>query len=217
MADNDRETYIAWLREEVKKHCNSEGRYEAYWDYRDSITPDQIASAVENFEKEGYASPLSYLETKLLDDMGSDLEDVFYVEGLLTDLRSAGDEVNRGWDNAQSIWDDLDSVGYKGIELNLDQLLGQSEFHVNVFFATEKEQDADEAARVASYFTEVSKPGSGVDEIIAIRTGQHRDKARSDEGRVTLKGESEQMRESSAKLAEGRVASDPSREDPSIV
>lgn len=30
MAQEDREAYIAWLRDEIEKHCNSEGRYEAY-------------------------------------------------------------------------------------------------------------------------------------------------------------------------------------------
>lgn len=39
MAQENREAYIAWLRDEIEKHCNSEGRYEAYWDYNDSITP----------------------------------------------------------------------------------------------------------------------------------------------------------------------------------
>ena len=57
-------------------------------------------------------------------------------------------------------------------------------------FETGENRDlsADEMSRVADYFTEVSKPGSGIEEVIAIRTGQRREEARSDEGRVTLKG-----------------------------
>lgn len=57
-------------------------------------------------------------------------------------------------------------------------------------FETGENRDlsADEMSRVADYFTEVSKPGSGIEEVIAIRTGQRREEARSEEGRVTLKG-----------------------------
>lgn len=43
MAQEDREAYIAWLRDEVGWHCNSRGCYEAFWDYDDSVTPDQLS------------------------------------------------------------------------------------------------------------------------------------------------------------------------------
>ena len=41
-------------------------------------------------------------------------------------------------------------------------------------FETGENRDlsADEMSRVADYFTEVSKPGSGIEEVIAIRMGQ---------------------------------------------
>lgn len=57
-------------------------------------------------------------------------------------------------------------------------------------FETGENRDlsADEMSRVADYFTEVSKPGSGIEEVIAIRMGQRREEARSEDGRVTLKG-----------------------------
>ena len=72
-------------------------------------------------------------------------------------------------------------------------------------------------SRVADYFTEVSKPGSGIEEVIAIRMGQRREEARSEDGRVTLKGEAQASRAASEKLAEGRDTGSPAREDPSIV
>lgn len=73
-------------------------------------------------------------------------------------------------------------------------------------FETGENRDlsADEMSRVADYFTEVSKPGSGIEEVIAIRTGQRREEARSEDGRVTLKGEAQASRAASEKLAEGR-------------
>ena len=86
-------------------------------------------------------------------------------------------------------------------------------------FETGENRDlsADEMSRVADYFTEVSKPGSGIEEVIAIRMGQRREEARSEDGRVTLKGEAQASRAASEKLAEGRGTGSPAREDPSIV
>lgn len=72
-------------------------------------------------------------------------------------------------------------------------------------------------SRVADYFTEVSKPGSGIEEVIAIRMGQHREEARSEDGRVTLKGEAQASRSASEKLAEGCDIGSPARDDHSIV
>lgn len=86
-------------------------------------------------------------------------------------------------------------------------------------FETGKNRDlsADEMFRVADYFTEVSKPGSGIEEVIAIRTGQRREEARSEDGRVTLKGEAQASRAASEKLAEGRDTGSPALDDHSIV
>lgn len=86
-------------------------------------------------------------------------------------------------------------------------------------FETGENRDlsADEMSRVADYFTEVSKPGSGIEEVIAIRMGQHREEARSEDGRVTLKGEAQASRAASEKLAEGRGIGSPARDDHSIV
>ena len=86
-------------------------------------------------------------------------------------------------------------------------------------FETGENRDlsVDEMSRVADYFTEVSKPGSGIEEVIAIRTGQRREEARSEDGRVTLKGEAQASRAASEKLAEGRGTGSPARDDHSIV
>lgn len=57
----------------------------------------------------------------------------------------------------------------------------------------------------------------GMEEVIAIRTGQRREEARSEDGRVTLKGEAQASRAASEKLAEGRDTGSPARDDHSIV
>lgn len=80
-----------------------------------------------------------------------------------------------------------------------------------------RDLSVDEMSRVADYFTEVSKPGSGIEEVIAIRMGQRREEARSEDGRVTLKGEAQASRAASEKLAEGRDTGSPALDDHSIV
>lgn len=86
-------------------------------------------------------------------------------------------------------------------------------------FETGENRDlsVDEMSRVADYFTEVSKPGSGIEEVIAIRMGQRREEVRSKDGRVTLKGEAQASRAASEKLAEGRDTGSPALDDHSIV
>lgn len=70
MAQENREVYIAWLREKLEDYCNDDGSYEVYWDYDDSITPDQLVEAVDNWKSEGYTSPESYLASTLYDTVG---------------------------------------------------------------------------------------------------------------------------------------------------
>lgn len=50
MAQENREAYIAWLREKLEDYCNDDGSYEVYWDYDDSVTPDQLVEAVDNWK-----------------------------------------------------------------------------------------------------------------------------------------------------------------------
>lgn len=159
MADtNDaaRASYLNWLKDEVERWCNKDGFFEVEWSYDDSISPDQILDAYQHFEEEGYGSPRACLEGKLFED--SYLEDDFYENYLLIDLSSAGEEVNEGWDSSQSVWEDLESVGYQGMNLNLDQLLSQSSFRVNVFFATEAEQNLDMGSIVSAFGNDYRSP-----------------------------------------------------------
>ena len=66
--DSARAAYLSWLKDGVKRWCNKDGFFEADWDRDDSIRPDQILDAYQHFEEHGYASPLAYLESKLLED-----------------------------------------------------------------------------------------------------------------------------------------------------
>lgn len=178
MAQENREVYIAWLREKLEDYCNDDGSYEVYWDYDDSITPDQLVEAVDNWKSEGYTSPESYLASTLYDTVGEAQESQLYVSILCGDLVAVGFDFETGENRDLSV---------------------------------------DEMSRVADYFTEVSKPGSGIEEVIAIRMGQRREEVRSKDGRVTLKGEAQASRAASEKLAEGRDTGSPALDDHSIV
>lgn len=111
MAQENREVYIAWLREKLEDYCNDDGSYEVYWDYDDSITPDQLVEAVDNWKSEGYTSPESYLASTLYDTVGEAQESQLYVS-ILDDLNDAPDEVRACWDESTGIWDDLYEAGY---------------------------------------------------------------------------------------------------------
>lgn len=157
MAQENREAYIAWLREKLEDYCNDDGSYEVYWDYDDSITPDQLVEAVDNWKSEGYTSPESYLASTLYDTVGEAQESQLYVS-ILDDLNDAPDEVRACWDESTGIWDDLYEAGYTGIDMNLDDLLSRSSFNVNLFFATETEKNFDMGSIVDSFGNDYREP-----------------------------------------------------------
>lgn len=72
----------------------------------------------------------------------------------------------------------------------------------------------DEIDRVTAYFTDVSKPGSGMREVIAIQNGIDQDPVPE---RVSLKTEVEQARAASDKLADALGMDSLAREDPTVV
>ena len=157
MAQENREAYIAWLREKLENYCNDDGSYEVYWDYDDSITPDQLVEAVDNWKSEGYTSPESYLASTLYDTVGEAQESQLYIS-ILDDLDDAPDEVRACWDESTGIWDDLYEAGYTGIDMNLDDLLSNSSFNVNVFFATEAEENFDMGSIVHAFGNDYRDP-----------------------------------------------------------
>lgn len=157
MAQENREAYIAWLREKLENYCNDDGSYEVYWDYDDSITPDQLVDAVDNWKSEGYTSPESYLASTLYDTVGEAQESQLYIS-ILDDLDDAPDEVRACWNESTGIWDDLYEAGYTGIDMNLDDLLSNSSFNVNVFFATEAEENFDMGSIVHAFGNDYRDP-----------------------------------------------------------
>lgn len=159
MAQEDREAYIAWLRDEVGWHCNSRGCYEAFWDYDDSVTPDQMAEACANYEEAGFASPLNYLDESIMEKPGfiEALENEL-ISAITRDAATAPEGVGEQWVESGDIWGDLESAGYEGIDANVEDLLSNSSFNVNVFFATEAERNFDMGSIVNAFGNDYREP-----------------------------------------------------------
>lgn len=159
MAQEDREAYIAWLRDEVGWHCNSRGCYEAFWDYDDSVTPDQMAEACANYEEAGFASPLNYLDESIMEKPGfiEALENEL-ISAITRDAATAPEGVGEQWVESGDTWGDLESAGYEGIDANVEDLLSNSSFNVNVFFATEAEENFDMGSIVNAFGNDYREP-----------------------------------------------------------
>lgn len=159
MAQEDREAYIAWLRDEVGWHCNSRGCYEAFWDYDDSVTPDQMAEACANYEEAGFASPLNYLDESIMEKPGfiEALENEL-ISAITRDAATAPEGVGEQWVESGDIWGDLESAGYEGIDANVEDLLSNSSFNVNVFFTTEAEENFDMGSIVHAFGNDYREP-----------------------------------------------------------
>lgn len=56
------------------------------------------------------------------------------------------------------IWGDLESTGYEGIDANVEDLLSNSSFNVNVFFATEAERNFDMGSIVNAFGNDYREP-----------------------------------------------------------
>lgn len=69
----------------------------------------------------------------------------------------------------------------------------------------DRDLSAAKLEEVSDYFTNASAPGSGLREVIAIKTGQQRE----GDPRVTLKCEAEASRAASEKLADERSENEP--------
>lgn len=136
MAQEDREAYIAWLRDEVGWHCNSRGCYEAFWDYDDSVTPDQMAEACANYEEAGFASPLNYLDESIMEKPGfiGALENEL-ISAITRDAATAPEGVDEQWVESGDIWGSLFIHGYHhdgGVDVEVRQLTDAGEEALDV-------------------------------------------------------------------------------------
>lgn len=144
--------YMDWLKGEVGRLCNERGCYEVFWDYSDSISPDDVLVAWDRYKNEGFSSPEAALETMLYEDDGVVSGTEFYLmQAIERDVLDASEEVQETFEASENRWDDLEQAGYNGVDLAIGDLLDRSEFKVNLILGTEEERNLDFSAIDSAY------------------------------------------------------------------
>lgn len=150
----NREEYIQLLKPIVLSYLDSLGFYRLYWDYRDEFPAETILEVYHNlkqnedkYKKGSFANALEdYLYTlnfnadfELMDSIKRDI-----CNGDNEELISLYHEFNLDCDI-------LKEAGYNGIDVNLEDLLDNTELHLNVMLATTQEQNYDMSSIVTAF------------------------------------------------------------------
>ena len=136
--------YEDFLKSKIKEYCNDKGCYELYWDYTESISPDLLLQAFRCYKADGYKKTEEYLESELYENC-LDCEDEF-GSNILHDLENEDfytEEFEEWFEENCDLYEDSKDCGYNGLDVNLDGLLKNSKFHINIMFATANEENSD--------------------------------------------------------------------------
>lgn len=143
-SNNFQKVYNDFLKEKIKEYCNKNGCYEIYWDYRESLEPNNLMEAYTKFKDCGYEKIEDYIENELLDYNFEYDNNLFAMIG--TELKKEDfytEEFEKWYQENCNIYEDLQDNGYNGIDVNLSDLLRNSVFYFNIMFATEEERNSD--------------------------------------------------------------------------
>lgn len=145
-----KEEYLSFLKELLKEKCNSDMCCEVYWDYRDEISPSVLREVVDDYREKGFDSPKDFLVEKLF---GSNFD---YDNDMFNEIKTAiencdNENVAAYFELFGNLHEDAFAVGYGGVDVNVDEILSQSEFHINVMFATDAERNYDMGSIVSAY------------------------------------------------------------------
>lgn len=145
-----KDEYLAFLKEQLQEKCNSNMECEVYWDYRDEIDPSMLRDVIDNYKEAGYESPRDYLVEKLW-ELNNDYDDNMFDE-IETEIENCENEhVVAYFEAFGDLREDAYSVGYNGIDVNEDEILGKSSFRINVMFATDAERNYDMGSIVNAF------------------------------------------------------------------
>lgn len=145
-----RKEYLEFLKERLKEHCNNDMCCEIYWDYRDEIDPSTIKEASNKYKDAGFETPKDYLVEKLY-ELNFDYDSYMFDE-IKTEIENCDNEhIVEYYTDYGNLYEDAQEVGYNGIDLNLDDILGKSEFKVNLMFATDTERNYDMGSIVNAF------------------------------------------------------------------
>lgn len=150
-SSQDRSAYMDFLRERVRYWCDESLCFQAEWGRDDRLLPDQLMDAWQHYESEGYACIEDCLAARLSDKLQDQMEETFR-RCITSDLEQASDEVKMGWRaSGNPLWEDLESTGFRGVDMNIDGLLQRSSFDLTLCFATEKERNRDYGSILQAY------------------------------------------------------------------
>lgn len=128
--------WFDYLKGKIDYYCNNDGYYEVYWDYDEELDPttidkltqkavdenDSFEAIVNDYLWEIVDFPDEYLYDEVRNHIPSELED--FAED-------------------RDLQEDLETAGYKGVDMNIRNILGKSDVRVNVVFATPTEANYD--------------------------------------------------------------------------
>ena len=148
--DEVRKEYLDFLKERLEYHCNKDMCCEIYWDYRDELSPDTLKEAVDGYKEAGYENPKNYLSEKLW-ELNMDYDSYMFDE-IEKEIRNC-DNVNvvEYFVNYGDLHEDAAEIGYNGIDVCVDEILGKSEFRLNILFGTDNERNFDMSSIVSSF------------------------------------------------------------------
>lgn len=136
-----------FLKEEVEKHCNENGEYEIYFDYRETLSEDFLMKAFNEYSenRQGYEKFEDYIDSKFYEEClyerNWDFADIVKEDAAEKGhVFAAGlEEYLQGYDYEQEAFEE---AGYQGITYDFGDLLKQ-DYHLNIMLGTEMEQDYD--------------------------------------------------------------------------
>lgn len=145
-----KEEYLAFLKEQLKEKCNSDMCCEVYWDYRDEISSSTLREVVDDYKEKGFVSPKNYLAEKLY-DLNFDYDSYMFEEIEKAIEGCENERIVAYFEEFGDLREDAFSVGYQGVDVRVDEILGKSVFCVNVMFATDSERNYDMGSLVSSF------------------------------------------------------------------
>lgn len=153
--------YSEYLKEKIKEDCNEYGCLEMYWDYRDKVPESMIKNYILELLSGKDIEDLNlYLINTLSEiniEYADEVEDNF-IKQLYTEAPT--DEIKKEIKEKGflMVMDDLYSLGYNGIDWNIKDLIKNTSVKVNIYFATDAEQNYDMSSIVTAFGNDYKNP-----------------------------------------------------------
>lgn len=139
-----------FLKNEIKEYCNSDGYYEAYYDYNDQISDADLEDALKNYEKDDFDYPDDYLVSRYFDASYTDSDEEYFINQIANDYEEKypdKENITLNDDFNEMLYE----AGYNGVDLQIDKILKQTPIYVDIDFATKNEMNGDMGSIMESY------------------------------------------------------------------